>query len=157
MDSTIGLTSTSASPPPTALIQEQITIPAKGLLMANGSIPSKISPTTFVAAEINIPALYPILSTNFADAKSTAVCTPKLMIISSESCSSYTPSCLLKTANKMGGRLLTIACVMYAMQQAVSVCLNVNFISNFLFMILYIFLQIAQNTCKNENYMIQCI
>ncbi len=50
-----------------------------------------------------------------------------------------------------------IACVMYAMQQAVSVCLNVNFISDFLFMILYIFLQIAQNTCKNENYMIQCI
>ena len=67
----IGLQSTSISPLPIAYIITLIIIPAKGFGRIPGRKASPTRPMAEQASEITIHILYPILSTNLAQNKST--------------------------------------------------------------------------------------
>ena len=67
----IGLQSTSISPLPIAYIITLIIIPANGFGRIHGRKASPTRPMAEQASEITIHILYPILSTNLAQNKST--------------------------------------------------------------------------------------
>ena len=67
----IGLQSTSISPLPIAYIITLIIIPAKGFGRIPGRKASPTRPMAEQASEVTIHILYPILSTNLAQNKST--------------------------------------------------------------------------------------
>ena len=67
----IGLQSTSISPLPIAYIITLIIIPAKGFGRILGRKASPTRPMAEQASEVTIHILYPILSTNLAQNKST--------------------------------------------------------------------------------------
>ena len=73
----IGLTSTSISPHPTAYTVTLISIPKNALGRMSGKNARPISPTAEQASDTIIDILYPILSTNLAQNRSTKSCVKK--------------------------------------------------------------------------------
>lgn len=70
----IGLSNTSVNPLPIAYMMTQIRIPTYGEDIMSGSIARDPSPTPLVISATTIQDRLPILSTNFAQIKSTTSC-----------------------------------------------------------------------------------
>ena len=80
--SMMGLISTSISPPPRAYMTTEARSPVYASGSSSGSTASPSSPAAAKIWAITMAALYPILSMNPADSRSTNSWMPKLIVIS---------------------------------------------------------------------------